>query len=80
MHLIYKQLSLYINLYIKKKHFFLFSNGYLYSIYIFQSRYAVVSDSHFHHQYRLEFVKHLINAYLLKKVYINNYWMTFNII
>ena len=36
MHLIYKQLSLYINLYIKKQHVFLLHNDDLYSIYTFQ--------------------------------------------
>ena len=37
MHLIYKQLSLYINLYIKKKHVFLSRNDNLYSIHTFQN-------------------------------------------
>ena len=37
-----------------------------------QSRYAVVWNARFHHQDHLDFVKHLINVYLLKKVYINS--------
>ena len=37
---------------------------------IIQSRYAVVSNARFHHQDHSDFVKHLINVYLLEKVYI----------
>ena len=39
---------------------------------LLQSRYAVVWNACFHHQDHLDFVKHLINVYLLKKVYINS--------
>ena len=35
---------------------------------IFESRYAAVWNAHFHHQDHLDFIKHLINVYLLKKV------------
>ena len=45
---------------------------YIKIIYIIQSRYVVVSNARFHHQYHLDFVKQLINVYLLKKVYIMN--------
>ena len=36
---------------------------------LIQSRYAFVWNTHFHHQDHLDFVKHLINVYLLKKAY-----------
>ena len=36
------------------------------------SRFAVVWKAHFHHQDHLDFVKHLIHFYLLKKIYINS--------
>ena len=39
---------------------------------LIQSRYAVVWNARFHHQDHLDFVKHLINVYLLKEVYINS--------
>ena len=42
----------------------------LWTFAVFQSRYAVVWNAHFHHQHYLDFVKHLINVYLLKEVYI----------
>ena len=41
--------------------------------------YAVVWNARFHHKDHLDFVKHLINAYLLKMLYINSWWMTFDI-
>ena len=40
--------------------------------YIFQLQYAVFWNARFHHQDHLDFVKYLINVYLLKKVYINS--------
>ena len=39
-----------------------------YEKHIIQSRYAVVWNAHFHHQDHLDFVKHFVNVYLLKKV------------
>ena len=39
----YKQLHLYINLYIKKQHVFLLRNGNLYSIYAFQIKSSLKS-------------------------------------
>ena len=43
IHLIYKQLRLYINLYIKKQHNFLLRNDDLYSIYTFQIEFDLKS-------------------------------------
>ena len=42
MHLIYKQLHLYINLYAKKQHVFLLRNDDLYSIYTFQIKSSLI--------------------------------------
>ena len=42
MHLIYKQLYLYINLYIKKQHVSLLRNDDLYSIYTFPIKSSLV--------------------------------------
>ena len=42
LHLIYKQLHLYINLYIKKQHVFLLRNDHLYSIYTFQIKSSLI--------------------------------------
>ena len=42
MHLIYKQLPLYINLYIKKQHVFLLRNDDLCSIYTFQIKSSLI--------------------------------------
>ena len=42
MHLIYKQLHLYINLCIKKQHVFLLRNDELYSIYTFQIKSSLI--------------------------------------
>ena len=42
---------------------------------LIQSRYAVVWDARFHHQGHLDFVKHLINVYLLKFILIVNGWL-----
>ena len=39
---------------------------------IIQSRYVVVWNSRIHHQDHLDFVKHLINVYLLKKIHIGS--------
>ena len=44
-HLAYKQLRLYINLYIKKQHLFLLRNDDLYFIYIFQIKSSLKSIS-----------------------------------
>ena len=38
----YKQLRLYINLYVKKQHVFLFRNDHLYSIYTFQIKSSLI--------------------------------------
>ena len=40
--------------------------GFLLCALFVQSRYAVVSNARFYHQNHLDFVKHLINVYLLK--------------
>ena len=42
LHLIYKQLHLYINLYIKKQHVFLLRDDNLYSIYTFQIKSSLI--------------------------------------
>ena len=42
MHLIYKQLHLYINFYIKKQHDFLLRNNDLYYIYAFQVKSSLI--------------------------------------
>ena len=39
---------------------------------VIQPRFAVVWNAYFHHEDRLDFVKHLIHVYLLKKIYINS--------
>ena len=60
-----------------KNHFkviLIISDFYLQTITCFftlvQSRYAIVWNTRFNHQDHLDFVKYLINVYLLKKVYI----------
>ena len=42
MHLMYKQLSLYVNLYNKKQHVFLLRNDDLHSIYTFQIKSSLI--------------------------------------
>ena len=39
---------------------------------VIQPRFAVVWNAYFHHEDHLDFVKHLIHVYLLKKIYINS--------